>query len=85
MLFQNSKINRALASSISAGMKEWAISKGVTHYTHWFKPLSGSTAENMIPFTPLESGFAIERFSVMNWCNKNQMLLVFQQEVKKYI
>ena len=64
VVFKNSKINRALASSISAGMKEWAISKGVTHYTHWFKPLSGSTAEKHDTFfTPLESGFAIERFS----------------------
>jgi glutamine synthetase len=64
VVFKNSKINRALASSISAGMKAWAISKGVTHYTHWFKPLSGSTAEKHDTFfTPLESGFAIERFS----------------------
>ena len=64
VVFKNSKINRALASSISAGMKAWAISKGVTHYTHWFKPLSGSTAEKHDTFfTPLESGLAIERFS----------------------
>jgi glutamine synthetase len=28
------------------GMKEWALSKGVTHYTHWFQPLTGATAEN---------------------------------------
>lgn len=39
------KINRKLADSIAIGMKEWALSKGVTHYTHWFQPLTGSTAE----------------------------------------
>ncbi|MFO7719656.1 MAG: glutamine synthetase III, partial [Gillisia sp.] len=39
------KISRIVADHISTGMKEWAISKGVTHYTHWFQPLTGSTAE----------------------------------------
>lgn len=64
VIFKNSKINRSLASSISSAMKEWAISKGVTHYSHWFKPLSGTTAEKHDTFfTPLESGHAIERFS----------------------
>jgi len=40
-----SKIDRGVADHISTGMKEWAISKGVTHYTHWFQPLTGATAE----------------------------------------
>ena len=39
------KIDRKVADHISTGMKEWAISKGATHYTHWFQPLTGSTAE----------------------------------------
>ena len=39
------KIDRNLADYIAMGMKEWALSKGVTHYTHWFQPLTGTTAE----------------------------------------
>jgi len=39
------KIDRKLADYIALGMKEWALSKGVTHYTHWFQPLTGATAE----------------------------------------
>ena len=39
------KIDRNLADYIAMGMKEWALSKGVTHYTHWFQPLTGATAE----------------------------------------
>lgn len=42
---KGTKINRGVADHISTGMKEWAISKGVTHYTHWFQPLTGATAE----------------------------------------
>ena len=38
------KIDRTVADHISTGMKEWAIYKGATHYTHWFQPLTGSTA-----------------------------------------
>ena len=34
------KIDRKLADYIAMGMKEWALSKGVTHYTHWFQPLN---------------------------------------------
>jgi glutamine synthetase len=39
------KIDRKIADSIALGMKEWALSKNVTHYTHWFQPLTGTTAE----------------------------------------
>jgi glutamine synthetase len=39
------KIDRKLADYIAMGMKEWALSKGVTHYTQWFQPLTGTTAE----------------------------------------
>ncbi len=42
---QGTKIDRKLADYIALGMKEWAMSKGVTHYTHWFQPLTGTTAE----------------------------------------
>ena len=39
------KIDRVMADQIAAGMKNWAMSKGVSHYTHWFQPLTGATAE----------------------------------------
>ena len=42
---KGTKIDRETADSIAAGMKNWAIKNGVTHYTHWFQPLTGSTAE----------------------------------------
>jgi len=58
-----SKINRSIADHISTGMKEWAITKGATHYTHWFQPLTGSTAEKHDAFfETTEDGQAIEKF-----------------------
>ena len=39
------KINRSIADQIASSMKDWAMAKGVTHYTHWFQPLTGATAE----------------------------------------
>ena len=58
-----SKIERRNADSISTGMKEWAISKGATHYTHWFQPLTGATAEKHDAFfETMENGQAIEKF-----------------------
>ena len=60
---KGTKIDRGIADHISTGMKEWAISKGATHYTHWFQPLTGSTAEKHDAFfEPIEGGKAIEKF-----------------------
>lgn len=57
------KIPRHVADHISTGMKEWAITKGVTHYTHWFQPLTGATAEKHDAFfETIEDGTAIEKF-----------------------
>ena len=58
------KIDRKLADYIALGMKEWAMSKGVTHYTHWFQPLTGVTAEKHDAFfeTDMEGG-SVEKFS----------------------
>ncbi len=56
-------IDRKLADLIAAAMKAWAISKGATHYTHWFLPLNGATAEKHDAFfTPVGSGLSIEQF-----------------------
>ncbi|HKL35565.1 MAG TPA: glutamine synthetase III [Salegentibacter sp.] len=57
------KIDRRVSDHISTGMKEWAISKGATHYTHWFQPLTGATAEKHDAFFETQSdGTAIEKF-----------------------
>ena len=60
---KGSKIDRVLADHISTAMKEWAISKGATHYTHWFQPLTGATAEKHDAFfETIGDGIAIEKF-----------------------
>lgn len=57
------KIDRAMASQIAAGLRQWAETKGVTHYTHWFQPLTGTTAEKHDSFFTLKSdGSALETF-----------------------
>jgi glutamine synthetase len=57
------KIDRKIADQVSASMKEWAMSKGVTHYTHWFQPLTGGTAEKHDAFfETIGGGMAIEKF-----------------------
>jgi glutamine synthetase len=57
------QIDRKVADQIANSMKNWAMAKGVTHYTHWFQPLTGTTAEKHDAFfTPIEDGMAIESF-----------------------
>ena len=53
----------SVANQIAAGMRQWAETKGVTHYTHWFQPLTGTTAEKHDSFFTLKGdGTAIEEF-----------------------
>lgn len=57
------KIDRRVADQVAAAMRDWAISKGATHYTHWFQPLTGGTAEKHDAFfEPVSRDRAIERF-----------------------
>jgi glutamine synthetase len=57
------KIDRAVANQIAAGLRQWAELKGVTHYTHWFQPLTGSSAEKHDSFFTIKGdGTAIEQF-----------------------
>jgi len=57
------KIDRSVAGQIANGIRAWAESKGVTHFTHWFQPLTGTTAEKHDSFFTLKSdGTAIEEF-----------------------
>jgi glutamine synthetase len=61
---KGSAIDRKVADHVAACMKAWAQSKGVTHYTHWFQPLTGTTAEKHDAFfEPTSGGRGIERFS----------------------
>ena len=57
------KIDRGMANQIANGMRAWAESKGVTHFTHWFQPLTGTTAEKHDSFFTLKGdGTPIEQF-----------------------
>ena len=62
-IFSGSKIDRKIADQVAEAMKAWAISMGATHYTHWFQPLTGSTAEKHDAFFDLLlDGRALEKF-----------------------
>jgi glutamine synthetase len=57
------RLDRKNADQVASSMKDWSISKGATHYTHWFQPLTGATAEKHDAFfKPIGPGKAIERF-----------------------
>ncbi len=57
------KIDRSIADQVASSMKDWASSLGATHYTHWFQPLTGLTAEKHDAFfTPIGNGKAMDRF-----------------------
>ncbi len=56
-------LDSAIADTVALAMKTWAMEKGATHYTHWFQPLTGSTAEKHDSFlTPTSDGGAIAAF-----------------------
>jgi glutamine synthetase len=60
---QGTKLDRSIADDVASSMKAWAMSKGVSHYTHWFQPLTGTTAEKHDAFAQnIEDGKALERF-----------------------
>ncbi|MEJ6795842.1 MAG: glutamine synthetase III [Flavobacteriales bacterium] len=62
-MINGSRIDRGIADQVGSSMKDWAMSRGATHYTHWFQPLTGSTAEKHDSFfTPSSEGRAIEKF-----------------------
>ncbi len=57
------KLDRSMSDEIAAGMKEWAIEMGATHYTHLFQPLTDSTAEKHEAFISVRDGNAFEKFN----------------------
>ncbi|MBC8539017.1 glutamine synthetase III [Christensenellaceae bacterium NSJ-63] len=61
---QGSRLEESLAEVVASTMKDWAIEKGATHYTHWFQPMTGITAEKHDSFiSPIADGKAIMEFS----------------------
>jgi glutamine synthetase len=61
---QGLPLDPAIANTVAAAMKEWALENGATHYTHWFQPLTGSTAEKHDAFlSPDGLGGAVDKFS----------------------
>lgn len=57
-------LDPAISDTVALAMKTWAMEKGATHYTHWFQPLTGLTAEKHESFvTPTSDGSAISQFS----------------------
>jgi len=61
---KGNRVDKEIAQQVANGMKNWALSKGSTHYTHWFQPLTGATAEKHDAFFSLNNeGEAIEAFS----------------------
>jgi len=57
------RLDRRIADQVASAMKDWALTKGATHYTHWFQPLNGATAEKHDAFfKPIGYGKAIEQF-----------------------
>ncbi|HEY2142080.1 MAG TPA: glutamine synthetase III [Solirubrobacteraceae bacterium] len=63
-LARGEALDTSLADAVAQAMKEWAMEKGATHYTHWFQPLTGSTAEKHDSFyAPAGDGTAIAEFS----------------------
>ena len=62
-VLHGAKLDRDLADEIAAGIKEWAIEMGATHYTHLFQPLTDSTAEKHEAFVSVKDGVAFEKFN----------------------
>ena len=61
---EGAKLDISVANSVATAMKDWAVSKGATHYTHWFQPLTGITAEKHDSFiSPSPDGGVIMEFS----------------------
>ena len=58
-----SELDHALADQVANAMKEWAVERGATHFTHWFQPMTGSTAEKHDSFASIEDGKLIMEFS----------------------
>ena len=58
------RLDRSIADEVASGMKQWALENGVTHYTHWFQPLTEGTAEKHDAFVEHDGkGGMVEKFT----------------------
>ena len=58
---EGKRLDPSVANAVAAAMRDWAVEKGATHYTHWFQPLTGITAEKHDSFiTPAEGGVIMD-------------------------
>lgn len=74
-------ISQEEADLVANGMLAWAKDNSVTHYTHWFQPLTDGTAEKHDSFIEFaKDGVPIERFRVRFWCNRSLMRVLFRAE-----
>ena len=61
---EGKELDSSIADVVASAMKDWAIEKGATHYTHWFQPMTGITAEKHDSFiSPMGDGTVIMEFS----------------------
>jgi len=68
---QGKTLDRETAEHVAAGMKRWAMDMGATHYTHWFQPLTGGTAEKHDSFAePYGKGESLEQFAGKLLCQQ---------------
>ena len=68
---QGATLDREVAEHVAVGMKRWAMDMGATHYTHWFQPLTGGTAEKHDSFaTPYGKGESLEEFEGKLLCQQ---------------
>lgn len=81
------RINRENAKQVASGMKQWAIDHGATHYSHWFQPLSGASAEKHDAFfEPIAGGRAMERFDGAQLIQQESGRIVLpQRRVAQYL
>ena len=72
---EGKELSPEVADVVAHEMKEWAIEKGATHYSHWFQPLTGVTAEKHDSFisAPLPSGKVLMSFSAKHFCMQSKI------------
>ena len=75
-------LDRSIADEVAAGMKKWAVEMGVTHYTHWFAPLTEGTAEKHDAFVEHDGKGGMWKSSQAScWYSRNRMLLLSRTAV----
>ena len=78
IIYEGKQLDKDTAKAVAKAMKDWAVENGATHYTHWFQPLTGITAEKHDSFlSPAQDGSAVLEFSVNTLIKERQNLSLF--------